>query len=131
MEESVFASLRAYRSESIGFSESVSYEVVVNSPVKPEPVEIPSTVQDDDDDNDDPDPNESNSPDERIEEKEKVGTRPEYIPEYIEEVRTPSLVSSAVEPLEANLVRVLHFDQLKKEWTFFDPRTVFDEKNTL
>ena len=131
VEESVSASLRAYRSESIGFSESVTYEVVDNSPVEPEPVEIPSTVQDDDDDNDDPDPNESNSPDERIEEKEKVGTRPEYIPEYIEEVRIPTLVSGAVEPLDTNLVRVFHFDQLKKEWTFFDPRTVFDEINTL
>jgi len=36
-----------------------------------------------------------------------------------------------VGPLETNLVRVFHFDQLKNEWTFFDPRTVFDEINTL
>ncbi len=150
VEESVSASLRASRSESIGFSESVSYEVVDNSPVKPEPVEpepvepepvepepveIESTLQDDanddNDDDDEPDRNERESPEERIEEKEKVETRPEYIPEYIEEVRTPSLVSDAVGPLEANLVRVFHFDQLKNEWTFFDPRTEFDEVNTL
>ncbi len=162
VEESVSASLQAARSESIGFSESVTYEVVDNSPVEPEPVEpepvepepvepepvepepvepepvepepvepepveIESTDDDNDDDGDDPDPNERKSPEERIEEKEKVETRPEYI----EEVRTPSPVSEAVEPLEANLVRVFHLDQLKNEWTFFDPRAKFDEKNTL
>ena len=36
-----------------------------------------------------------------------------------------------MKPLETNLVRVFHFDHLQNEWTFFDPRNVFDEVNTL
>jgi len=37
----------------------------------------------------------------------------------------------ALEPLEASLVRVWHFDNATKKWSFFDPRPVFADVNTL
>ena len=44
---------------------------------------------------------------------------------------TPTEVASALELLQSNLVRVWHFDNTTKEWTFYDPRPVFAASNTL
>jgi len=40
-------------------------------------------------------------------------------------------VVKALEPLGNNLERVFHFDNATKEWTFYDPRPVFAESNTV
>ena len=46
-------------------------------------------------------------------------------------VITPTEVASGLELLGENLVRVWHFDNTTKEWTFYDPRPVFAASNTL
>jgi hypothetical protein len=43
----------------------------------------------------------------------------------------PTAVNQAVQPLGDNLVRVFHFNNNTKEWTFFDPRPEFQQASTL
>ena len=40
-------------------------------------------------------------------------------------------VARALEPLGDNLERVWHLDDTTREWTFYDPRPVFAESNTV
>ncbi|HZA25547.1 MAG TPA: IPT/TIG domain-containing protein, partial [Dehalococcoidia bacterium] len=43
----------------------------------------------------------------------------------------PTAVSQAVAPLAESLVRVFHFNNNTKEWSFFDPRPEFEQASTL
>ena len=46
-------------------------------------------------------------------------------------VGVPTAINQAVQPLGENLVRVFHFNNNTKEWTFFDPRPEFSEASSL
>ncbi|HZA25359.1 MAG TPA: IPT/TIG domain-containing protein, partial [Dehalococcoidia bacterium] len=46
-------------------------------------------------------------------------------------VGVPTAINQAVQPLGENLVRVFHFNNNTKEWTFFDPRPEFTEASSL
>ena len=52
-------------------------------------------------------------------------TVPEEIP------HGDAYIADALEPLGNNLVRVFHFSNATKTWTFYDPRPEFAELNTL
>jgi hypothetical protein len=43
----------------------------------------------------------------------------------------PTAVNQAVAPLAESLVRVFHFNNNTKEWSFFDPRPEFEQASTL
>jgi hypothetical protein len=46
-------------------------------------------------------------------------------------VGVPTPVDQAIEPLGENLVRVFHFNNNTKQWTFFDPRPEFAQASSL
>jgi hypothetical protein len=46
-------------------------------------------------------------------------------------VGVPTPVNQAIEPLGENLVRVFHFNNNTKQWTFFDPRPEFATASSL
>ena len=43
----------------------------------------------------------------------------------------PAELPGAVESLNDNLVAIFHFDDVGKEWSFYDPRPEFADLNTL
>ena len=43
----------------------------------------------------------------------------------------PAMLPGAVESLSDNLVAIFHFDDVGKEWSFYDPRPEFADLNTL
>ena len=46
-------------------------------------------------------------------------------------MRADDALSDALAPLGNNLVRVFHFNNANKTWSFYDPRPEFADLNTL
>ena len=42
-----------------------------------------------------------------------------------------AMLPEALENLDDNLVAVFYFDNVSKEWSFYDPRPEFEDLNTL